>query len=102
MAREDSLSETELSKTYNVSRKTIYNIVNRLTWNKVPVPLNVSGFGGSYVIYPDGRVRHADRAKFMTQSPRKSGPVVKLTTKAGVRKTVSVNSLLKSQFGIEV
>jgi len=94
---EDGLNDAQLSRKYSVSRKTIYDIEQRRTWQNVPAPVAVKGFAG-YKVYPDGRVFSVAKGKFLTQATRSTGPVVQLKTKAGNRTMVPVRPLVRNSF----
>jgi DNA-binding XRE family transcriptional regulator len=91
---EDGLNDAQLARQFSVSRKAIYNIVERNTWKDVPDPALVRGFTG-YSVYPDGRVFSNIRRSFLTPIQRSTGEAVRITAKDGSRKTVSVSTLLK-------
>ena len=92
-------NDTRLANQFGVSRKAIYNIVNRKTWNNVPDPTTVRGFK-DYVVYPDGRVFSKSTGDVISTIARTSGAVVRIRTSGGNRKTVLVSSLVQKGFGI--
>ena len=94
---EEGYNDAQLSRLYNVSRKTIYDIEQRRTWGNVPAPVTVRGYKG-YKVYPDGRVFSTVKGKFLAQASRlKTGPVVQMQT-GGRRKIVSVSTLVNKDF----
>jgi len=94
----DGFNDAELSRLFSVSRKTIYDIEQRITWRDVPQPVTVRGYKG-YSVYPDGRIYSAAKGRFLAQASRRSGgPVVQMNTSGGRRKVVSVNSLVSKAF----
>ena len=95
----EGYNDTKLSKQFGVSRKAIYNIVNRNTWGKVPEPTTVRGFN-DYVVYPDGRVYSKSTGEQISLIERVSGPAVRIRTTNGTRTTVPVSTLVKEGFGI--
>ena len=96
--RAEGVSDTELAEQFNVSRKAIYNIVERFTWNNVPEPKTVRGFR-DYTVYPDGRVFSKATGDQISAIKRSSGPAVRLRTSNGTRTTIGVNDLVKKGFG---
>lgn len=93
------LGDTALSQQFGVSRKAIYNIVNRITWTDVPEPTTIRGFR-DYVVYPDGRVFSKSTGDQISLIERVSGPAVRIRTSGGARTTVPVSSLIQKGFGI--
>ena len=89
--------DTGLAKTFDVSRKTIYNIVRRNTWKNLPEPVTVSGYKG-YIAYPDGRVFSKATGKAIRTVAKSGGPAVKMTNMKGSRKTVLISTLLTKHF----
>ena len=96
--RAEGLSDTDLAEQFNVSRKAIYNIVERHTWNQVPKPKTVRGFK-DYTVYPDGRVFSKATGEQINTINRASGPAVRLRTSGGARTTIGVCDLVKKGFG---
>lgn len=94
---EEDYNDARLSRLFSVSRKTVYNIVNRKTWADVPQPSRARGFK-NYTVYPDGRIYSEISGEFLTHIKRMSGSVVRLTNN-GVRHTVPVASLIQKTFG---
>ena len=94
----EGLNDAELSRRYSVSRKAIYNIVNRKSWSDVPDPVSLRGYT-SYSVYPDGRVFSNSTGKFLSPIGRVSGPAVKMISNTGVRRTMPVRSLVQRGFG---
>ena len=92
-------NDTILANQFGVSRKAIYNIVNRNTWNNVPTPITVRGFK-DYVVYPDGRVFSKATGDVISTITRTSGPAVRIRTSGGNRTTVPISSLVQKGFGI--
>ena len=88
------LNDAELSREFGVTRKAIYNIVNRKVWKQVPAPTTVRGFG-NYRVYPDGRIQSKATGTFLTEIARASGPAVRVRAASGARTTVPVATLLK-------
>lgn len=93
----NGLDDAHLSRIFAVSRKTIYNIVNRKTWKHVPAPVTVRGYKG-YSIYPDGRVFSKASGSFLSTINRATGPAVRLKRSDGSRKTVAVENLLRTGY----
>lgn len=90
----EGYNDAELSRTFGITRKAVYNIVMRKSWKQVPTPVTVRGFG-NYTIYPDGRVLSKTTGEFLMEMYRTSGVVVRLRSAKGVRTTVPVSMLLK-------
>lgn len=93
----EGFNDAHLARIYNVSRKAIYNIVERKTWATVPNPVSVRGFSG-YSVFPDGRVMSKATGEFLRTIERASGPAVRLRQANGSRKTIAVESLVSSGF----
>ena len=94
---DNGVNDAQLARQYGVSRKAIYNIVNRKTWTSVPTPTSVRGFSG-YSVYPDGRVLSKATGEFLSTINRASGPAVRLRQANGRRTTVPVASLINKGF----
>lgn len=91
----EGYNDAELSRQFGVTRKAIYKIVNRFSWDSVPVPTTVRGFG-NYIVYPDGRVQSKATGDFITEIARASGPAVRIRQgRSATRTTVPVATLLK-------
>lgn len=90
----EGYNDAQLARQFGVSRKAIYNIVERNTWKDVPDPVAVRGFTG-YSVYPDGRVFSESRRSFLSTIQRSSGAAVRITAKNGTRQTVAVSTLLQ-------
>ena len=90
----EGLNDAELSRRFGVSRKAIYNIVERHTWDQIPSPTTVRGFK-NYTVYPDGRVFSNTTGEQIAEIPRASGPAVRIRNSSGVRTTVPVSTLLE-------
>jgi hypothetical protein len=93
----EGFNDAHLGRIFNVSRKAIYNIVNRKTWTQVPNPVSVRGYG-NYSVYPDGRVLSKATGEFLSTIHRTSGPAVRLRKANGSRTTVAIESLLRTGF----
>lgn len=91
---EEGYNDAELSRQFGVTRKAIYNIVNRRVYKQIPTPTTVRGFG-NYRVYPDGRVQSKATGIFLTEIARASGPAVRVRRANGTRTTVPVATLLK-------
>ena len=92
-------NDTRLANQFGVSRKAIYNIVNRKTWDNVQNPTTIRGFK-DYVVYPDGRVFSKATGNVITMIARASGGRVRIRTSGGKRTTMPVSYLLEKGFGI--
>jgi len=92
-------NDTRLANQFGVSRKAIYNIVNRKTWNNVPDPTTIRGFK-DYVVYPDGRVFSKATGDVISTITRTSGPAVRIRTSGGKRTTMPISTLVAKGFGI--
>jgi hypothetical protein len=87
-------SHTAISKKFNVHRKTVYNVINRFTWNHVPDPVRAYGFP-NHLIFPDGRVYSSVSDKFIKPISRKNGgDVVRITTSGGKKVTTPISTLV--------
>lgn len=98
MYHEELYNDTYLAKVFKVSRKTIYNIVNNITWRHIPDPVTISGFK-NYVLYPDGRVYSRAQETFLKPEKRSTGSFVRLTGNNGKRKNINVDELVSTYFG---
>lgn len=88
------LNETQIAKSYGIHRKTVYNILNRKTWNHVPSPVRAYGFP-DYLILPDGRVYSQAAGRTMAVNTRSDGqPTVRIRNTSGKRVTVPVSTLV--------
>lgn len=90
----EGYTDSAIADEFGIHRKTVYNIVNRKTWQSVPNPRSVRGFSG-YEVYPDGRVFSKAANTFVSPIQRASGPAVRIRTSGGRRTTVPVSTLLK-------
>lgn len=91
-------TDTELARTFGVSRKTIYNIRTGQRWGSLPNPKSVKGYS-NYTVYPDGQVLSKSSGRFLKPVNRATGPVVKLTNNKGERNTVEVRKIVSQAFG---
>lgn len=96
---EEGYNDAQLARQFSVSRKAIYNIVERKTWTDVPTPTTVRGFK-DYTVYPDGRVFSKATNAFISPITRSSGPAVRIRTSGGKRTTVPVSNLIERGFKI--
>ena len=87
-------NDAQLARMFNVTRKAVYNIVNRRVWRQVPSATTVKGYS-NYAVFPDGRVLSKATGRFLTAIPRTAGPAVRLTKANGTRETIPVSTLLK-------
>lgn len=94
---DEGLNDAQLARIFNVSRKTVYDIVNRKTRNSIPDPVPAKGYKG-YMVYPDGRVYSEARGEFMTPVKRSSGQAYRLRTTSGKRTTVAADALINASF----
>ena len=95
----ENYNDAQLARQFGVSRKAIYNIVERKTWSDVPEPTTVRGFR-DYIVYPDGRVLSKATGEFISTIERASGPAVRIRTSNGTRTTVAVSDLVQKGFSI--
>jgi hypothetical protein len=88
------LTQTEIAEEVGVHRKTVYNIIERNTWNHVPDPVRPYGFR-NYLVFPDGRVYSSVSDKFITPTIRANGEqVVRINNSSGNRVTIPVANLV--------
>lgn len=92
-------NDADLSREFGVSRKAIYNIRNRYTWNHVPEPRSIRAASG-YVAFPDGRIMSKSTGNFIKVDARNGRtPTVRLTGSSGRRVSMNVQDILTNTFG---
>lgn len=88
------IPQTEIANAVGIHRKTVYNIVERNTWNHVPDPVRAYGYP-DYLVFPDGRVYSSVSDQFITSRTRADGEkVVRIRNSSGVRVTTPVSTLV--------
>lgn len=91
----EGFNDAQLSREFGITRKAVYNIVERKTWKAVPAPTTVRGYG-QYIVYPDGRVLSKSTGDFITSIARTSGPAVRIRAgRSSTRTTVPVATLMQ-------
>lgn len=88
------LPQTQIAERAGVHRKTVYNIVERNTWNHVPDPVRAYGYP-DYLVFHDGRIYSSVSDQFITARKRADGEqTVRIKNSRGQRVTTPVSALV--------
>jgi hypothetical protein len=88
------LPQTQIAEQVGVHRKTVYDIVERNTWNHVPDPVRAYGYP-DYLVFPDGRIYSSVSDQFITARQRSDGEqTVRIRNSRGQRVTTTVSALV--------
>lgn len=87
-------NQSNIAKTFGIHRKTVYNILERNTWDHVPEPVRSAGFP-NYLVFPDGRIYSSVTDQFITPNIRSNGErVVRIQNSKGKRVVTPVATLV--------